>query len=112
MADDGMLNALLGAGDSADVLSILAQHGLAGLDFGQLTDLLVGAGIDQSTLTDAQIDRISGALGSHTDPVHFAGGRWEGVDQWGNPVQQSPGTPPTDQTTGKLVNPRTITWNS
>ena len=43
--------------------------------------------------------------------IPFAGGRWEGSDQWGNPVEQSSLGPPTNANNGAQVDPNDVTWN-
>ena len=78
------------------------------------------SGIDLSALTpDPVLDLLQqagvvdggGEQHHRAGEVRFGGGRWEGHDQWGNPVQQSPGSPPTNSNTGQEVSPNDVTWN-
>lgn len=71
---------------------------------GVLADLFDGA-----DATDSAADTVAQS-GGHAAPVHFEGGRWEGTDQWGNPVEQSSLGPPTNANTGVPVDPNDVTW--
>lgn len=42
--------------------------------------------------------------------LHFGGGRWEGTDQWGGPVEQSSTGGPYNPNTSAPVNPNNVTW--
>lgn len=62
-----------------------------------------------------------GALDSAPDissggDVQFGEGRWEGTDQWGNIVSESPGSPPAYENPGSAPypapDPVDITWKS
>lgn len=66
MGDDSLIDALLSSHDTAGIVDLIQQFGLEGLDFNQITDLMVQAGIDPTTLTDAQVEQIMHATGPDT----------------------------------------------
>lgn len=107
MSEHTALDALLQALGVTDPSSVSAA-----------LDALAHSGVDLSGLTPDDVARLlhdagvgQSGRGAHAE-LTFGGGRWEGHDQWGNPVQQSPGSPPVDSATGKEVNPNNVTWKS
>jgi hypothetical protein len=96
-------------------------------DIDTFLDSLAHSGLDLSTMSleDLQ-DLFEHTTGSHHVPdtasppasstaahagERFAGGRWEGVGKWGEPVEQSSLGPPTNANTGAKVDPNDVTWD-
>ncbi len=115
--------------DSDHVIDQLAE--LFGLASAQDVDIFLEAlahsGLDLSSMSleDLQ-DLFEQAIGPDNVPdatgaplsrpdahseIPFAGGRWEGSDQWGNRVEQSSLGPPTNANNGAQVDPNDVTWN-
>lgn len=78
-----------------------------------VVDLLAAAADAIGDLFDGA-DAAPSAPPPATPPseVHFGGGRWEGTDRWGNPVEQSSTGGPVHANSGAAVDPLDVTWKS